>query len=659
MSIVEKWRKMRKSSSVTEETPAEETPAVETPEAQAAAETPAEETVVEAPAEEAAAAETPGAKAAAKIVEAPAEEAAASETPEEETPAQDIVEEVLAEEVSAEETPLVEEAVAEEAPVEEAPVEEEAATEEAPAEEIAAEVPAEETPVVEETAEVETPAEEIAAEAAAEEKVLTGLDALEPADVFRFFREISAIPHGSFHTAAISSYLEDFAKSHDFSYIRDDLGNVIISKPASAGCESAAPIALQGHIDMVCEKEASNPIDMEKEAITLRTDGEWLSADRTTLGGDDGIAVAMMLALLDDASITCPPLECVFTVDEEVGLLGAYGLDLSSLRSRRMINLDSEDEGVITASCAGGAEVICTLSGKRREKNGEILEIRIEGLRGGHSGERINCGRANADLLMARLLCRLQEKGKFCIIGFNGGNRDNAIPRECRAEIIFTGKFSRSEIKEAVASFADDIAKEYSVTDPDIHVSAKWPNKGRKALHIAFGRKDSRRMIRLLMAFPNGVIEYSPLYKDVPQTSLSMGIVKTMADGICIHSMVRSSINSQKQMMLDRIACIAEEFDASIDIKGTYPAWELIEKSDFRDLAAEVYEKLTGIKPVVCVIHGGLECGLLAAKVPGLDCISIGPDMEEVHTPAERLNIPSSKRTYDYLKVLLAACAEA
>lgn len=637
MSIVEKWWKIRKSSSVTEETPAEETPAVETPGAEAAAETPAEETVVEAP----------------------AEEAAAAETPEEETPAQDIVEEVLAEDVSAEETPLVEEAAAEEARVEEAPVEEEAAAEEAPAEEIAAEVPAEETPVVEETAEVETPAEEIAAEEAAEEKVLTGLDALEPADVFRFFREISAIPHGSFHTAAISSYLEDFAKSHDFSYIRDDLGNVIISKPASAGCESAAPIALQGHIDMVCEKEASNPIDMEKEAITLRTDGEWLSADRTTLGGDDGIAVAMMLALLDDASITCPPLECVFTVDEEVGLLGAYGLDLSSLRSRRMINLDSEDEGVITASCAGGAEVICTLSGKRREKNGEILEIRIEGLRGGHSGERINCGRANADLLMARLLCRLQEKGKFCIIGFNGGNRDNAIPRECRAEIIFTGKFSRSEIKEAVASFADDIAKEYSVTDPDIHVSAKWPNKGRKALHIAFGRKDSRRMIRLLMAFPNGVIEYSPLYKDVPQTSLSMGIVKTMADGICIHSMVRSSINSQKQMMLDRIACIAEEFDASIDIKGAYPAWELIEKSDFRDLAAEVYEKLTGIKPVVCVIHGGLECGLLAAKVPGLDCISIGPDMEEVHTPAERLNIPSSKRTYDYLKVLLAACAEA
>ena len=641
MSFVEKWWKMRKSSSVTEENPEAEGPAAETPaEEIPAEEVPAEETAAEVtPAEEIPAEETVPAETAEDAAEGISLEEAVGEASEEEAPAQDIIDGA-----PAEEAPVLD--IVDGAPAEEAPVQD--IVEEVVAEEVSAEeTPAEEETLVEEETSVE------------EETVLTGLDALEPADVFRYFREISAIPHGSFHTTAISSYLEDFAKSHEFSYIRDELGNVIISRPASAGCEGAAPIALQGHIDMVCEKEASNPIDMEKEAITLQTDGEWLTADRTTLGGDDGIAVAMMLALLDDDSITCPPLECVFTVDEEVGLLGAYALDLSSLKSRRMINLDSEDEGVITASCAGGAEVICTLSGKRREKNGEILEIRIDGLRGGHSGEKINCGRANADLLMARLLYRLEEKGKFCIIGFNGGNRDNAIPREARAEIIFTGKYSRSEIKETVAAFAEDIAKEYSVTDPDIHVSAKWPNKGRKALHIAFGRKDSRRMIRLLMAFPNGVIEYSPLYKDVPQTSLSMGIVKTMADGICIHSMVRSSINSQKQMMLDRIACIAEEFDASIDIKGTYPAWELIEKSDFRDLAAEVYQKLTGTEPVVCVIHGGLECGLLAAKVPGLDCISIGPDMEEVHTPAERLNIPSSKRTYEYLKVLLAACAEA
>lgn len=485
------------------------------------------------------------------------------------------------------------------------------------------------------------------------------LDMLEPADVFGYFRAISAIPHGSFHTKEISDYLESFAKDHGLSYVRDELGNLIISRPGSAGCEDAEPIALQGHIDMVCEKEASNPINMEKEAITLKTDGEWLWADRTTLGGDDGIAVAIMLALLADKTIKCPPLECVFTVDEEVGLLGAYSLDLSTLKSRRMINLDSEDEGVITASCAGGAEDICTLSGKRREKKGEVLEISVDGLRGGHSGERISHGRANAVLLLTRLLYRLESFGKYCLISFNGGTRDNAIPRDSKAEIIFTGDISRNEIKEAIAGFARDIAREYSVTDPDIHIHAKWPDKGKTDLRIAFSRKDSRRMIRFLMALPNGVIEYSPLYKDVPQTSLSLGILKTMADGMCVHSMVRSSINSQKMMMLDRIQSICDAFKAKVETKGTYPAWELIEKSAFRDLAADVYQKVTGTKPTVVVIHGGLECGLLAAKVPGLDCISLGPDMEEVHTPAERLNIPSSKRTYDYIKALLEVCADA
>lgn len=506
--------------------------------------------------------------------------------------------------------------------------------------------------------EIITENDKISEEAASEPAAVT-LDMLEPADVFGYFRAISAIPHGSFHTKEISDYLESFAKDHGLSYVRDELGNLIISRPGSAGCEDAEPIALQGHIDMVCEKEASNPINMEKEAITLKTDGEWLWADRTTLGGDDGIAVAIMLALLADKTIKCPPLECVFTVDEEVGLLGAYSLDLSTLKSRRMINLDSEDEGVITASCAGGAEDICTLSGKRREKKGEVLEISVDGLRGGHSGERISHGRANAVLLLTRLLYRLESFGKYCLISFNGGTRDNAIPRDSKAEIIFTGDISRNEIKEAIAGFARDIAREYSVTDPDIHIHAKWPDKGKTDLRIAFSRKDSRRMIRFLMALPNGVIEYSPLYKDVPQTSLSLGILKTMADGMCVHSMVRSSINSQKMMMLDRIQSICDAFKAKVETKGTYPAWELIEKSAFRDLAADVYQKVTGTKPTVVVIHGGLECGLLAAKVPGLDCISLGPDMEEVHTPAERLNIPSSKRTYDYIKALLEVCADA
>ena len=598
---------------------------------------------------------------AAEAVEEPAAEAV-------EEPAAEAVEEPAAEAV-AEPAAVTAEAPAAEAaeePVMEQtaePVAEDAETVESaaePAEETAAAEPAEEDEESE-AAESAEPAEETEAEEMSEkdEPAAASIwDTIEPADVFGYFREISAIPHGSYHTSELSDYLESFAKDHSLDYVRDDMGNLIISRPASKGCEGFAPIALQGHIDMVCEKDASNPIDMEKQAISLMTDGEWIWADRTTLGGDDGIAVAIMLALLVDETITCPPLECIFTVDEEVGLLGADKMNLTGLRSRRMINLDSENEGLITASCAGGAEVGLTYKAKRRDKKGEVLTLSVKGLRGGHSGECINCGRANADILLARLLYRLEKVGKYCIIGINGGLRDNAIPREAKAEIIFTGNFKHREVKEAVQSFADDIAREYSVTDPDIHIHAEWANKGKIITRIAFGKKDSRRLVRFLMAIPNGLIETSALYKDVPQTSLNLGILKTMAEGFHMVSMVRSSINSQKQMLLDRIACIADEFGISMAVEGVYPAWELIEQSDFRDLAADVYQQLTGKKAEVCVIHGGLECGLLAAKVPGLDCISIGPDMEGVHTPSERLNIPSSKRTYDYIKSILEVCTK-
>ena len=633
----------RSDSNTAAEAPAEPVTDENTDAAAEAVEEPAAE-AVEEPAAEAVA------EPAAVTAEAPAAEAA--EEPVMEQTAEPVAEDAETVESAAE--PAEETAAAE-------PAEEDEESEAAESAEPVAESEAEEPVEAADAAESAEPAEETEAEEMSEkdEPAAASIwDTIEPADVFGYFREISAIPHGSYHTSELSDYLESFAKDHSLDYVRDDMGNLIISRPASKGCEGFAPIALQGHIDMVCEKDASNPIDMEKQAISLMTDGEWIWADRTTLGGDDGIAVAIMLALLVDETITCPPLECIFTVDEEVGLLGADKMNLTGLRSRRMINLDSENEGLITASCAGGAEVGLTYKAKRRDKKGEVLTLSVKGLRGGHSGECINCGRANADILLARLLYRLEKVGKYCIIGINGGLRDNAIPREAKAEIIFTGNFKHREVKEAVQSFADDIAREYSVTDPDIHIHAEWANKGKIITRIAFGRKDSRRLVRFLMAIPNGLIETSALYKDVPQTSLNLGILKTMAEGFHMVSMVRSSINSQKQMLLDRIACIADEFGISMAVEGVYPAWELIEQSDFRDLAADVYQQLTGKKAEVCVIHGGLECGLLAAKVPGLDCISIGPDMEGVHTPSERLNIPSSKRTYDYIKSILEVCTK-
>ena len=643
MSLIEKWWKIRKS--VSENEAVEESPN-EAPAAEAA---PAAEEAVEEAAESVAEA----APAAEEAVEEAAESVAEAAPAAEEAVAE--VTEEAAEEAVAETADMPAEEPAAE-PVPEAP--EEPAAEPVPGapEEPAAEpvsVPAEESDPI-----AEAPVAPAASETPDAETSQSTLESLEPEDVFRYFREISAIPHGSFNTKAISDYLEDFAKAYELDYVRDEKGNLIIRKAASAGCEDADPIAMQGHIDMVCEKESSNPIDMDTEAITLNTDGEWLWADRTTLGGDDGIAVAIMLALLSDDTIPHPPLECIFTVDEEVGMLGAFSMDLSSIKSRKMLNLDSEKEGIITAACAGGAEEICSLPGKQREKKGEVLTISIEGLRGGHSGECIGMGRANASLLLARLLYRLEKDGKFCLVEFHGGTRDNAIPREAKAVILFTGLFQRSAVKNSVAAFAKEIEKEYSVTDPDIRIRAIWDNKGKKVSKVAFTRKDSRRMIRFLLALPNGVLEFTPMFRDVPQTSLSLGIVNTVADGIRTHSLVRSSINSQKQMVMDKIECIAKEFGASVETEGTYPAWELIPKSDFRDLAAEVYKETTGKKALVCVTHGGLECGLITSKVPGIDCISVGPDMEEVHTPAERLNIPSSWRTYEYIKKLLEACTK-
>lgn len=479
------------------------------------------------------------------------------------------------------------------------------------------------------------------------------LDRLEPSDVFHYFREISAIPHGSFHTEQISDFLEEFAKDHGLDYVRDAVGNLIISRPGSPGREEEAPVALQGHVDMVLEKEASLDLNMETCPISLCTDGEWLWADKTTLGGDNGIAVAIMMALLVDEKFSCPPLECIFTVNEEVGLLGAAALDLSSLKSRRMINLDSEEEGIITAACAGGAEQVCILPARRTEKKGRVLELSVSGLRGGHSGQMIGTGRANADLVLARLLYRLREKGKYCVVSFNGGTKDNAIPRSARAEIIFTEKISGREIKSTVAEFAAAIRKEYQTEDPDISIKAKWAGKDRR---IAFTGKDSSRMVRFLMALPNGVLEYLSFDRNIPQTSLSLGIVKTMADGLLTSSLVRSGIDSQKQMLIDKIKCIADQFGADVETRGAYPAWEYRKKSKFRELAADSYRRVTGKEAKISVTHGGLECGLLAAKVPGLDCISIGPDMEEIHTPGERLNIPSSARTYDFVKKILKDC---
>ena len=633
------------------------------------------ETVVEAAAEEAAVVEA-AAEEAETVVEAAAEEAETVEAAVEETevveavveeaeaaadddviPAAEASEEAeteAAEEAETEAEPeavAAEEAVEEEQNAKEALVTEE--EEDMPASE--AESAAEEKDETDSAAAEEAPAAEPEPVKTASEITLD-ITNIEPQEVFRYFKIICDIPHGSFNTEGISNFLVKFAAGHNYKCTKDDKGNVIIFAPATPGCEKAPALILQGHMDMVCEKAPGCDADMTRDPLKTLVEGDWLTADGTTLGGDDGIAVAMMLAVLDSSEIAHPALECVFTTDEEVGLLGAEALDVSELKGRRMLNMDSESEGAFTVGCAGGADMILAVHGRRSEKSGRVLKIKVSGLLGGHSGEMIGAGRANADLLMARILYTLYRKTEFRLLSVQGGNKDNAIPREAEASLLFPSAVDRKKVKKQIKEIRKALKNEYAVCDPGLTVKADWVKENTAELRPAFTKNDTRKFIRFLMAVPNGVIEYTPGLAGMPQTSLNLGILTTAADGISAEFLVRSSVNSQKQMMMDRLSCIAAQFEGSVRIVGQYPAWEYRTESDFRDLLQGVFKDTYGKDAAICVTHGGLECGLLAAKMPGLDAVSIGPEMSGIHTPDEKLNIPSVQRTWQFLIAALEAC---
>ena len=633
-----------------------------------AAEDAAEPAAAAAPAAEEAAVVEAAAEEAETVVEAAAEEAETVEAAVEET---EVVEAVVeeaeaaadddvipaaeaAEEAETEAEPeavAAEEAVEEEQNAKEALVTEE--EEDMPASE--AESAAEEKDETDSAAAEEAPAAEPEPVKTASEITLD-ITNIEPQEVFRYFKIICDIPHGSFNTEGISNFLVKFAAGHNYKCTKDDKGNVIIFAPATPGCEKAPALILQGHMDMVCEKAPGCDADMTKDPLKTLVEGDWLTADGTTLGGDDGIAVAMMLAVLDSSEIAHPALECVFTTDEEVGLLGAEALDVSELKGRRMLNMDSESEGAFTVGCAGGADMILAVHGRRSEKSGRVLKIKVSGLLGGHSGEMIGAGRANADLLMARILYTLYRKTEFRLLSVQGGNKDNAIPREAEASLLFPSAVDRKKVKKQIKEIRKALKNEYAVCDPGLTVKADWVKENTAELRPAFTKNDTRKFIRFLMAVPNGVIEYTPGLAGMPQTSLNLGILTTAADGISAEFLVRSSVNSQKQMMMDRLSCIAAQFEGSVRIVGQYPAWEYRTESDFRDLLQGVFKDTYGKDAAICVTHGGLECGLLAAKMPGLDAVSIGPEMSGIHTPDEKLNIPSVQRTWQFLIAALEAC---
>ena len=472
--------------------------------------------------------------------------------------------------------------------------------------------------------------------------------------VFHYFREISAIPRGSHHTKAISDHLVEFAKEKGLEYAQDEANNVIIAQKASEGCENAEPIALQGHIDMVLASEPDKEIDMLTEPVTIIEDGDWMKADGTTLGADNGIAVAMMLAALEDETLQHPYLECIFTSDEEVGLIGATSIDLSVLKSRRLLNLDSESEGVFCAGCAGGAEVVCRMPIKWKSRAGKVLKLKVAGLRGGHSGAEIHIGSANANVLMARMLLGLYEEFPFRLISMSGGDADNAIPTNSAASILLDKNADEEKVEALFRGIAEEMELEYKVTDPDMTWSTGWEETDSVK---AASKKNTAVLIGYLVSLPNGVTHMSPVIREMPQTSLNMGIVRTSKDGLKLEFMVRSSVNSQTSYLCDRLVCITKGFGGNPEIRSSYPAWEYRNDSPFRDLAVKTYTELTGQEPGVEIIHAGLECGILAGKVEGLDCISAGPDLENVHTVRERMRISSVENVWAFVLELLRAAA--
>ena len=474
------------------------------------------------------------------------------------------------------------------------------------------------------------------------------LAGLNPASVFDFFEEICAIPHGSRNTKAISDYLVDFAKSRGLRYFQDDVNNVVIFQDGTCGYENHEPVILQGHMDMVCEKDASCPLDMAVDGLDVTHDDEYVFAKGTTLGADNGIAVAYALALLDDPTIPHPPLEVVITVDEEIGMLGAAAIDLSQLKGRLLLNLDSEDEGVFTVSCAGGATATISLEASRRAVYGPCIRLAVDGLQGGHSGAEIHKNRANANKVMGEFMSRIQKLMPLCLTSFAGGSKDNAIPRSCQANVVAMG-LNLERINGIAEALQAEVREQYN--EPEATVQAfDLDALGGNALPTELTAK----VIALLCSAPNGVQAMSEEMPGLVQTSLNMGIAK-LADTMSMTFSVRSSVNQEKEDLLQKLKELAAFYDASYSQMGEYPAWEYKADSKLRSVMVDTYKRMYQKEPEVLAIHAGLECGLLGEKLPGLDCVSIGPQMHDIHTSREKLDIASTRRTWEFLLEILKA----
>lgn len=466
---------------------------------------------------------------------------------------------------------------------------------------------------------------------------------------FQYFKEICAIPHGSGNCKQISDYCVSFAKEHGLTYVQDGMYNVIIKKSATEGYENRPTIMLQGHLDMVEEKDSDSTWDFSN-GVELREEGDWLCANGTTLGGDDGIAVAFMLSILADNDLKHPALECVFTVDEETGLFGAAGIDLSDCKAQYLINMDSEDEGVFLASCAGGVRANLELPVQRVELDGTMYEVTIDHLLGGHSGIEIHKERGNANIMMGRLLFALTNRTELSwgLVCLDGGLKDNAIPRTCKAVIVSDD--AEEDVKACLTEIFAEIRKEYTIAEPEMELFiTKCEEEAEDVLHPS----SMMKTLFFLTQCKNGVQNMSQAVAGLVETSLNLGVLHTTEDAVKFRFSLRSAVESRKQDMLDKLAFLIEFLGGDIDTSGDYPGWEYKVDSPLRDQMTTIWTNMYQTAPKIDLIHAGVECGLILQKMPNLDIVSIGPNMKDIHTPKERLSISSCKRVYDFVIKLL------
>lgn len=489
------------------------------------------------------------------------------------------------------------------------------------------------------------------------------LEKYQPQKVFHYFEQICRIPHPSYHCEAISNYLMDFAKAHGLEAYQDQFYNVIIIKEASAGKEELEPIMIQGHMDMVTVKDDGIRIDMQKEGLQLAVDDDYIYAKGTSLGGDDGIAIAYGLALLDDETLSMPRIELVVTTEEEVGMEGATGIDLSVCRANRMLNLDSEDEGEFVVACAGGMRVHADMEAGEKlplTENELLYCIEVGGLAGGHSGTEIIRHSANACKVIGSVLHGLWAMDcPFMLMDLEGGTKDNAIPIYAKA-LIAVSKERKDQIKAYIDKLHEDFRKQYGATDPDGYVKCSEVEpadrndmqsclQNTKKEILLFSKERTRQIIDFLCEVPNGVQSMCTEMPELPQTSLNLGIMKGEADGIHFDFSLRSSVSAEKKELCDKVCEIIDKYEGTYELGGDYPAWEYKADSALREHLVRVYEKQYGKLPEVLSIHAGLECGILASKKPGLDCVSVGPDILDIHTTRERLSISSVQRVWKFL----------